>query len=479
MQASINKGSETMGIILAEIMKTAEMKKFTRVFTGEILDSWAGEKAIRKKAAGFLTNRVENLLSTDETAATGVQSLFKDPEFMKLLTGQIPNVIQGTIGLLETFFREFEKQSPELKIATLTNFANSLATAQTGEIFGSIVGLLKTVQTADKHFLPRLVESMVSNWITKVDFGELKELLETSQDSMIEAVKACNSLIWKYPAKLVILLSFVPFCSNTLLKSLTVILSGFNQAPPDLVADIVLSLIKEINPDDVSDSLNNLFELARKIETGSALVGDPGTPRLAADVSSLLTSVLSGLDETIMIKARLALLKDWDKIKFHLFETLFSEPERLHQHLSYRTARSNSRLQSLNQKLKVIEDLQDQEFDKLLQSMMTDLDKQELSEVVESSARLLERISLAQPDLLAAFSNQIVQQVDLVQLQEMVLNLGTGLEGAIKPLGRAILPRLVMGVCEILKPEEDEFEDQAAEARKALRFLLLGNEGQL
>ena len=45
---------------------------------------------------------------------------------------------------------------------------------------------------------------------------------------------------------------------------------------PDLLADIVISFLKELDGAAVAELGNELTEIVRKIHTGSALLGEPG-----------------------------------------------------------------------------------------------------------------------------------------------------------------------------------------------------------
>jgi hypothetical protein len=44
-------------------------------------------------------------------------------------------------------------------------------------------------------------------------------------------------------------------------------------------------------------------------------------------------------------------------------------------------------------------------------------------------------------------------------------------------MARAVVPGLVTWICDVIKPVDDEYEDDAARARQALRSLLATQEG--
>jgi hypothetical protein len=89
-----------------------------------------------------------------------------------------------------------------------------------------------------------------------------------------------NEELWRYPAKVVCILSMLPTLSNTALKGLRETAAPLNRMAPDLLADVVISLIRNVDAKEISGIVNELAELVRKIHTGSALIGEPGKPAL-------------------------------------------------------------------------------------------------------------------------------------------------------------------------------------------------------
>ena len=478
MHESINESSEKLGSILAEFLKTKEFKLLSRGLTLEVLNSWAGEKRIKKSLATFFQKRVDGLLGSKTAEGPCLQDILEDPAFLVLLSEQIPLLVQGLLDILATFTEQLNAQSPDVKTGLFAEIGKNLGGAQSGRLFNAMIRVLQSLQMADKTLLPNLAESLLCGWIRNVDFAELRELLENAEEGFLKVVKAAHHTLWKYPAKLVILLSLLPAGFNTLLKTLTEIVSRFNQAPPDLIADILLSLGKDLDAGTITKALNEGFELIRKITTGCALVGDPGTSRLQDDISGLMVSVLKGLDGEVAHKARLALFRDRQKIKSQVSAAMFADSERLQGKVSYQTGIRNSLLQSLVFKLNLLEELPEEEFNQVLNITLSELDNQEISEAVELSLRLLEKVLEAQSLDLEGLIDQILQQLDLFSLQDIFGNFGNRLGDSLKPLGRAVVPKMVTGICNILAPADDEFEEAAAEARGALRSLLLAEEVQ-
>ena len=410
--------------ILAEILGTAESRQVIIRVSSALLKAWAGDKKLRGKVSGFLESRLEKQLTQQQTVE--LASLFNDPAFIQSL----------------------------------------------------VEALLTAVKSANRQ-CPDWTESVLLELIEQTDFGELREGLEASKDSLLRILKSGSEALWRYPAKLVILLSIVPFGVNLLVEGLKDVVADFNQAPPDLVSDILLSLANDIDTESLSQALNDIFELIHKIETGSALIGTPGRPKLVEALTRIVTSVQENLDDATIHKARLSLLQDRSRLAAHRFQLVADDPERLHRYISYRSRRRSLQLTTFNSKLANILDLPDEAFEKWVADSIQSLDLQALSDLLEHLTQLLERCSDRESEAIDRFLEMVAHQIDPLLLQEGLSHLSSMLGKHLDLFGRALVPGIVTGICKALAPRDDEFEEQAAEARKALRALILQEEASL
>jgi len=78
--------------------------------------------------------------------------------------------------------------------------------------------------------------------------------------------------------------------------------------------------------------------------------------------------------------------------------------------------------------------------------------------------------------LFSTLAVQFVDTLDLYILRDALDGVVGDMAAAFRPLGRVIVPRLVNGLCDVLSPEDDEYEEDAAAARERLRSLLMGEE---
>ena len=112
----------------------------------------------------------------------------------------------------------------------------------------------------------------------EIDFGEIKETVDGSAENITALAGMINEEMWQYPAKMVCLLSLLPALGNIVSAPSVKTIGPINNLAPDLLTDVILSLVRDIDGKSIGMLVNELCELVRKIHTGSALIGDTGKP---------------------------------------------------------------------------------------------------------------------------------------------------------------------------------------------------------
>jgi len=163
--------------------------------------------------------------------------------------------------------------------------------------------------------------------IENIDFGELKETLDCSQDDIAAVVKMANEEMWQYPAKVVCLLSMLPSVANMTVSAVKETLTPINNLAPDLLGDVVLSLADEIDGKNIGLVINELCELVRKVHTGSVLLGEPGKPQSANTLSHLMQDTMSTININLLLKARASLSEIKEMSLQNLIDLLEQSPE--------------------------------------------------------------------------------------------------------------------------------------------------------
>jgi len=460
-----------LGAILAALLRTEEAQSAIRSLVAEALQSWAGDGFIRRRAASALNRRLA-VPPTGQPPPFNIAALLADPSFFSRVNTALPSLLKGGISLLHTYLETLEKRPADEQVAIIEQWFKPSDGPGIPSSLNTVIRLLNNLVQTDRPVLSEIGRPCLPRWLTTVDFGEFRYLLDSAVDDIEAFFREANQLIWQYPAKLVILLSLIPFTVNRLTGGLKTVLSGFNQSPPDLVADIVRSLLRDLDPNRVAELINEGAELIRKIHTGSALIGEPGSPALTREVTDWYRRLSEGIDAALTVRVRSALEKEKQIFTAERRDALFADEARLKSQLSLKTAGINARLKGFQHRLDAVEQLPESVLETLLATFLEELDAQELASAVDRGGQFLLRIAESRPELISRLVEQLARSLNGFELREAVAVFAERNATTLKPLGRAVVPGLITGFCRVLAPADDEFEAAAAQARRALRELL-------
>jgi len=392
------------------------------------------------------------------------------PELVRIWADKNPlkNKISGP---LEKIIRNGFLPEPEENYSSLLGSAENI-----GKLITIAARTLTKVHESNPDFLARTFEPGFKKFIEGIDFGELRDLMDGSADDIAALVKMANDVAWLYPAKLVLTLSFIPDIVNGMLLIVKESVSRFNQTSPDIVADIVLSLVRKIDGRSAGKCFNELIELIRSIHTGSALIGDPGTPKFLQDISKLFQDAAEFVDGEVLAKARVALAEDREAISNATIDVLKENPDLWLKQLMRYADIINPGIRSKSYRMSALEELPEEDLTAAVDNGISDLDMQEAAEVMNLFSTLFNRVHSLKPAILEKLATQFVNALDLYELKDAAGRMMTDLGESFRPAGRAILPHLIKAVCGIMEPADDEYEDDMAEVREMLRTVLAGEE---
>ena len=100
----------------------------------------------------------------------------------------------------------------------------------------------------------------------------------------------------------------------------------------------------------------------------------------------------------------------------------------------------------------------------------------EVAELINNYLRLANRLYEIKPEICTEIVNKFVNAVDPFEIGEAIKLVFAEMRDELRPIARSVVPGVVEWVCDVLQPEEDEYEDNAARAREALRTLLMAEE---
>lgn len=464
--------------ILSDILKTREVRQLLITGVPEFLNVWAGRSWWKKtisKIAGFV---VDNQLSQpgDVFGNDEIAALFENEKFIKNVAEQLPGVIDGVVDALAAGTDSIERMSAEEKKRLFEGLMSKNGKGTTGAVLTRCAQTLLDIHTMDPEFFTKAIEPGFTKWVESVDFGELKEMFDNSGKDGRAFVEMVMTVLFEYPTKFVLLLALLPGLVNFSMDSLEISTGKVNTFSPDMLTDVVLSLAKEINSESVAKLVNQITEVIRKIHTGSALIGEPGSPQLPKVMSDMIEDIISQIDPVILWKSRIALAEINASIAQAKTDAVNNNPAFKQLNMIKAPEITNIRMKSFNQKLTSWESADDEEMAKSWARHLAAYDVQETAEVANNVLRLINRLAAEKPAMFGEFIGQFSSAIDDYELAESIKHVFNGSGAEIRPAARAVVPGLVTWICDVIKPENDEYEDDAAEAREALQSLFAAEE---
>ena len=443
-RAGAAQNADAWTSVFEALLATREARRLLNAAVSQLLKNWAG-KAGWKQFVSKLAERVITSPATrpdDQDQSSDLRLLLEDENFIRNLAELLSSQGRGQAGaFLTTWARIYNKTHNE-----------------------------------DPEFLIKALEPGIRPCFEAADFGELKEAADNLSTDALALVETANEALWDHPAKMILILSFLPALVNLTAKTLEISLKKLNDVPPDLLADIAISLFEEIDGPALAHTLDELAEIDRKIHTGSALLGEPGAPRLPKVLSTKIKEIVEQIDQTALWKARLSLAETRADFDQALFEALNENPDLFALNLVKGWELKNIRHRTRNQQLSFWENLDDEELGESLSRGQAAYDVQEAAEVVNNLLRILNRLGDQKPEVEADLVRGFLTALDSDELAEAARRIFSGPGEEVRPLARVVAPGLVELVCNALAPEDDEFEEDAARARQALRSLFMAEE---
>lgn len=459
--------------VVRQALMTREVRKLLGELVPEVLNVWAERSPFKNVISRAIGKSLQQSLASPQILreAGDLQQLFKDPAVIERLAAQLPEVLQGLTEAAANALKTIESLSAEEKQAILKDLVSGFAGGGSGEVITRASRILNDIHHSDPEFFARVLRPGFTKWVESVDFGEIREALENSGADIRAIVRMANHIIWQYPSKVVLALSLLPLLLNLIAESLDISVNKMNELPPDLLTDVICGFIRDLEGPAIAGLTNELSEIARKIHTGSALLGDDGNPQIYKTLSGKLDEIMGLTDPASLWKSRVMLNELKDQVNQAFFDAAVRKDEFIQEEMEKKPVLANIRLRAVNRRLTFLHTLDDEALTGSLARAIDAYDVQESAEFFNHTLRLLNRLYEARPDAAAGFIRQFTDAVDPDELSDAVRNLLEDSRAELKPAARAVVPGLVSWVCDILKPEDDEFEAEAAQAREALANL--------
>jgi hypothetical protein len=415
-----DNAADLTGSVVWKTIKTPALRKLVTSIVREALKDWSGDSKLKARMSSSVENIVDKVLSSEETTE---------------------NKMGVELGKLVTAFAR--ETNEELKQG------------------------LKVIDN------PR--QTAINDFIVNTDFGELKEVVDRSEEHILQNIEIAIDCIWAYPAKVGSVVASLVSAGNISVKSITMIVSSLlKNLGPDLTADILLSIVRELNGKEIGKLTNNLAELLRRLHTGSYLLAKGGKPLFEIYLTNFLKDAASQIDPAVFTKARIAWAEDGETIAKSLAEVMSENEKHLFASLSAYSALENPKIRSQAVKMRLYEDADQEKFIEAAAAGISDLDTQVMAENFNAALRIINNIHEAKPQLFTTLLRGFADSVDEDELQKTIRWLAPEVIGTFKTLAPAAMPALINGFCEMVKADQSE---ESKKAVQNLRSIILADGG--
>lgn len=472
------KENQKEKIFLEQLAKSiASSDEFNRVVCALapfLVQRWAGRNVFKKAVARAVAKSIQKSFSEKRKSAIE-EKYISEVEFARAALVELPELVNGILGAMMPVVKNFSGFSDEEKEKIVSLFFESIEFSKVAEFLNELLKTASSMHQSNPHFFADTFAPIVASFIENVDFGELKELVENLSDDAELLTRRINEKLWEYPAKVICMLSLIPSVANILIRVATETIIPINRLAPDLLTDVVFSLVKEVDVRRVGMLVNQLSELVRKIHTGSALLGEPGKPQIPRVAHRLMEDFLSAVDSASVLKA----MDLFDEIRNMIAMSFVDAAEKhpklvqgMHQR-KFRSISSNLRLYA--RQLDLLESRIDcEKMGLLFVQGIGEIDPQEIASIINRVCMLVNKAKEAEPGIVRDFISQIIASVDYREMGQTLRGLiEDGIE-ALRPVAGEIMPPLVRGFAELLLQEDGSGEMD--DAVNKLRKVLMGKE---
>jgi len=313
--------------------------------------------------------------------------------------------------------------------------------------------------------------------IEHIDFGEIKESADFHRDNIASVIRMANEEMWRYPAKVICLLSLLPAAVNMTVSATNETLKPINNLAPDLLGDVVFSLVDDIDGKNIGLLINELCELVRKIHTGSTLLGEPGKPQLPNTLSRLTRDTISTVDINLLLKARTLLAEIKEVSLKALIDQLEQSPELSSELFQNHFLSMVAFIRNWSRKADAFERVfSDEDIAREFAKGMGEIDAQDVANTISRLCGIVNRVRTITPGIIRNTLSQAINSVDADEAGETVRWLTEDIVESLKPVASEVLPPLIRGIADLLRPDPDGGSGEIEEALAYLKSAITSKE---
>lgn len=467
----------TLAAFLAELLNTRECRTVLIDLALDTLDIWSGQGPKKKSMAKPLTWMIRKTISREpESGAQTLAEVFGKPGAVELLLQLAPEITGLVLDVAHGLVQSFEDLPGPRKEQLLGEILTSLDGEKTGDTLSSLARSLQAIHGKSPTFFSDRLLPLLEGLLSRTDFGEISDALAGFKKDTENLIHGVLDLILSYPAKMISLLSFVPGGVNLLFFALKDLFAHINTMPPDILTDFMLVLFKKIDEKQIGRMINTASEMIRQIHTGSALIGEAGSPQFSMELGEKTRNLAQELDPVLLLKARKALIEGKDVLTGTLIRAALEQPDLLKLHLHQLALKRNASIRALKQKIEVIEELPEAEAEEAITVGLSSWNAYDLSEVVNATCRMMNRIHKFKPEFFNSLVSEFVRSLDMFELTDFLAWFARDMGETVRPVVRTVAPHVIREVFSALTPEDDGNDEAIDEARNLMRRFIMNGE---
>ncbi|MCX5851338.1 MAG: hypothetical protein NT072_04695 [Deltaproteobacteria bacterium] len=412
-------------------------------------------KECAEKTDAFIERKRRELESI-EILGSLVTECLRAPAVRMVVLSVLRNLLSSWSEGSRTKQKIFERalKLAEKNIAPQSPYSAGIDAQKVGKLLTLLAQSLNDKQKQNPMYLADHLEGPLSEIIKHIDFGEVKEMVDRAEDPIVELVRRLMGLLWNtYPAKFGTVITLVHPVGNMTVRSLKEIIKPLNEVSPDLLTDLIFTIVRSIDGREIGELTNAVMEMVRQLHTGSLLQGESGVPQFQMDLTNKLREIMSGIDPELLCKVKVIAAEMAEERSNAISDILDENPALVLDLVSRFSSLKNPRIRATHRRMRVFDHL-DGEFAAAVGKGLGEIDTQEIGEMFNTLLRLFNKVHTEKPDFISRLLGDIFVNIDTDEMKTATEWLMRDVIEGLKPIAREVLPILIHGLGELNQCEE-------------------------
>ncbi|MEW5733998.1 MAG: hypothetical protein AB1921_04035, partial [Thermodesulfobacteriota bacterium] len=406
--------------LLSELSSTREVKELAGRLMPALIRQWAGDATWRKMVSRPVENVIKksNVDPWELASSPSIPEVFLSPEMGALLLEQAPFLVSTGVGVASAAVQSFLLLKPETRAKVISRALSGLDMAELGKAATAAARIISDLHAQNPAFFAEHLGPALAGILNNIDFGEAVDLYFGATGDVAALARTVGNVFFENPAKMICLASLLPGLANLAVTIANETLTRANELSGELIAEVLLSLMRDVDGKSLGLLVNQGAEILRKIHTGSALLGPPGLPEFTAELTRKLAELGSAIDPALLWKARRVVTEISEARIAARLDLLRNNPELLEQRLREQPSIRNAKIRARRKNMELLADLPDDLLCSAVAEGAVKVDTQDVAEALNLACQVVNRVHETKPDFVSSLLRQFSNAADLSSLAE-------------------------------------------------------------